>query len=111
MAATIAILVDELECGYQIGLVLHALEAARKRGARLLCFCGGSLGDPRPFRARRNFVYDLARAERVDGLIVLASTIGNYVGRDELLSFLERYRPLPIVSCGRVLPGYPSITV
>jgi len=111
MAATIAILVDELECGYQIGLVLGALEAARRRGLRLLGFCGGSLGDPRPYRAKRNFVYDLIGRERVDGLIVVSSTIGNHVGRDELLAFLQRYRDLPVVSCGLDLPGYPSITV
>jgi DNA-binding LacI/PurR family transcriptional regulator len=111
MAATIAILVDELECGYQTGLVLHALEAARRRGARLLCFCGGSLGDPRPFRGNRNTVYDLVAPERIDGLIILANTIGNYVGRKELLAFMERYRGVPVVSCGLALPGYPSVTV
>jgi DNA-binding LacI/PurR family transcriptional regulator len=111
MAATIAILVDELECGYQIGLVLHALEAARRRGLRLLCFCGGSLSDPRPFRARRNVIYDMVAAERVDGIIVLSSAISNHITRNELLAFFERYRPLPIVSCGLALPGYASITV
>src|SRR6476660_10032088 len=109
MAATIAILVDELECGYQIGLVLHALEAARRKGVRLLCFCGGSLNDPRSFRARRNGIYDLAAPGRIDGVIVLSSAISNYISRNELLGFLERYRPLPLVSCGLSLPGYTSI--
>src|SRR5262249_60598077 len=70
-----------------------------------------SLRDPRPFRAGRHTVYDLVGPERVDGVIVLASTMGNYVGRRELLAFLEGFRPLPIVTCGQRLPGYPGVTV
>jgi hypothetical protein len=118
-------LVDWLEDDYQNVVLEGAVQAARQRGANLVCFAGGALGNPggapsaekvasasaRRFGARRNGIYDLVGPDCVDGLMILSGTLGNYAGRDELIRFCERYRPLPMCSIAVSLPGMPSVLV
>ena len=49
--------------------------------------------------------------EPLDGLIIWASSLSSYVGRESIQSFCGRYRPLPIVSIGLVLDGIPSVVL
>jgi hypothetical protein len=49
---------------------MGAADAARELGADLITFVGGELEDPRDFAAQANAIYELASAERLDGLIV-----------------------------------------
>ena len=92
-------------------LYRSALDVADARGANLIAFVGGRLRDTRPFKTHANVVYDLVDREHVDGLIVKTSSLSNYVGREEVQRFCEKYRPLPIVSVGMELEGIPSVTV
>lgn len=108
---TFGLLVDWLEDEYQNNVLSGVEETARKHGANLLCFAGGVLGSPVRFAARRNYVYEFAGAHNVDGLVLLAGTMGNYVGLEHMARYLERYRPLPMVSVGAELPGTPSVLV
>jgi signal transduction histidine kinase/DNA-binding LacI/PurR family transcriptional regulator/AraC-like DNA-binding protein/ActR/RegA family two-component response regulator len=86
-------------------------DAAWERGGNLACFVGGHLQEPRGSGAHATLIYDLVSAESVDGLIVWASSLANYVSRETIKSFCERYRPLPLVSVGMLLEGIPSVTV
>ena len=108
---TIGLLVDWLETEYQDNVLAGAEETARKEGVNLLCFAGGVLGSPLRFAARRNYVYELAGPHNLDGVVVMAGTLGNYVGLAQVAQFLECYRPLPMVSVGAQLPTMPSIEV
>ncbi|MBN1609390.1 MAG: hypothetical protein JW940_22355, partial [Polyangiaceae bacterium] len=67
---TIGLLLDWLENNYQNRVLSVVDDAVRRRGAQLLCFTGGVLASPYRFGERRNFIYDLAGRENVDGLIV-----------------------------------------
>jgi diguanylate cyclase (GGDEF)-like protein len=55
-----------------------------------------------------NTTYDLV-SSRLNGLIALSGSMGPTLSDDQLLGFLARYEPLPVVSVGRVLPGIPSV--
>lgn len=114
----LGLLVDWLEDDYQNIVLRGAVEAARERGVGLICFAGGSLGQPQNgskaaprFGAPRNAVFGLANPRNVDGMMVLSGTLANSVGRQELLRFCDAYRPLPMCSIAVALPTMPSVLV
>jgi signal transduction histidine kinase len=47
----------------------------------------------------------------VDGLVFMSGTLGNFVDLEELRTFCERYRPLPMISIALALGGIPSVLV
>jgi DNA-binding LacI/PurR family transcriptional regulator/anti-anti-sigma regulatory factor len=85
------------------------LDAARDHDANVICFPGFNLRDPRSFQGQANVLYSLVGTENVDGVVSWASTIGNYVDADEIRAFHEHYRPLPVVTIGRVMEGFPGL--
>ncbi|MFL7794507.1 MAG: substrate-binding domain-containing protein [Anaerolineae bacterium] len=85
------------------------LDAAQKHDANVVCFPGFNLRDPRSFQEQANILYSIVGVENVDGVISWASTIGNYVDADEIQTFHERYHPLPVVTIGRVIEGFPGL--
>jgi DNA-binding LacI/PurR family transcriptional regulator/signal transduction histidine kinase len=60
------------------------------------------------FFAEANAAYDLV-SPRLSGLIALAGSMGPTLSDAELLGFLARFAPMPLVSVGRVLPSIPSV--
>jgi DNA-binding LacI/PurR family transcriptional regulator len=109
---TIGLLINQVTIGLNSGYLWSGvLETAQERGANLLGFAGGHLNDPFEFNARSNVLYELIDKERVDGLIVWASSLGSYVSPEAIRSFCSSYRPLPIVRIGMALAGIPSIVL
>jgi signal transduction histidine kinase/DNA-binding LacI/PurR family transcriptional regulator/AraC-like DNA-binding protein/ActR/RegA family two-component response regulator len=109
---TIGLLVNQVVSGLNSGYLWSGvLETAHERGANLLGFAGGHLSDPYEFNACSNVLYELIDKERVDGLIVWASSLASYVGPEAIRGFCEDYRPLPMVSIGMALAGIPSIVL
>ncbi len=87
-----------------------SLEAER-RGVRLVTFCGGILYGKSNHQHEWNKIYDLASKESLDGLIVLSASLGQACSTGEMESFLNRFKPLPMVSIGAALRGIPSVVV
>jgi DNA-binding LacI/PurR family transcriptional regulator len=108
---TIGFVVDWLEDSYQSTVLRGAYDAARARGAKLLCFAGGVLDAPERGGAQRNHIYDLAGVGSVDAAIVMSGTIGNYAGYDRLVAFCQRFRAVPLCSIALELPEIPSVVV
>lgn len=81
----------------------------QERGANFIRFPGGPLHSPVGFQAQANVLYDLITAENVDGLVIWGAVLARNVSLEEMKSFLERYRPLPMVSIGLSLEGVPSV--
>lgn len=108
---TLALFASKLELTYQAPIWRGAAEVAQQRGANLLCFAGGMLyGAPTiPYDQQGNVIYDLVSSESVDGLIVVSSSIGTFLGNAEMTAFCRRYAPLPVVSIGFAIEGVPSI--
>ncbi len=107
-APTFGVLVDWLE-GEELR-VGGVVEAARESDVNLICFVGAALHAPFRFGEQRNVVYDLARSEGIDALVILA-TLGNHLGLDDLARYCARYRPLPMSSIAAELEGMTSILI
>jgi PAS domain S-box-containing protein len=87
------------------------VDAAQKRDVNVICFVGLCLHSPNGFEAQANVIYDLVSAEKLDGLVIMAGTIGQFVWPEEKRAFIERYHPLPIVTLEGHLAGIPNIYV
>jgi DNA-binding LacI/PurR family transcriptional regulator len=108
---TVGFLVDQLESSYQWSILRGALDAARDRGARILCFAGGVLGATGRDGARRDGLFELVGPANVDGLVILSGTLGNLIGADGLRAYCERFWPLPMCSVALELEGMSSVCV
>jgi DNA-binding LacI/PurR family transcriptional regulator/anti-anti-sigma regulatory factor len=92
-------------------------DAARERGANVICFAGEFLfsgeGLQAPFgrKAQVHMLKNLVSAERLDGLVIWGGILALVVGPDEAKAICERYRPLPMVNVGSPLEGIPSVLV
>lgn len=104
---TVGFLVDWLQDSYQWSILGGALDAARDRGANLLCFAGGILGEP----SGRDRIFEMVSQENVDALVILSGTVGNRVGAASLGAYCERFRPLPMCSVALELEGISSVCV
>ncbi len=87
------------------------VDAAKKRDVNVICFPGLWLHSPHGFEAQANAIYDLVSAERLDGLVIMMSAITPMMGPEEKRAFIERFRPLPIVTLESDVEGTPNIYV
>jgi signal transduction histidine kinase/DNA-binding LacI/PurR family transcriptional regulator len=104
-------LTDWLGYSYQASVYAGIADVAEERDAHLICFGMGSSEAPYVFGIQRNVLGDLVGPQNVDGLVVMSGTLSNFVTAAELVTFIERYRPLPMVSIGMALDGMPSVLV
>jgi signal transduction histidine kinase/DNA-binding LacI/PurR family transcriptional regulator len=95
----------------QSGLFLGAAEAARRRGASIICIPGGTPGD-QPFAGPvlRSPLYDHVSSADVDGLII-SGTFGASVSPETFRNFCSRYAPMPLVSIDQALGDMPAVFV
>ncbi len=111
---TIAFLVDRIlgTSGYQSEVWRGIVEAARNHDVNVICYTGGCLNATMNFdeyEYQRNVIYELIPEKHVDGLMIGAGVIGQYVSFEELTTFCRRYLPLPTVSIGFEVTGVPSL--
>jgi sigma-B regulation protein RsbU (phosphoserine phosphatase) len=111
-SSSIGVLVDFLEdSSYHWTLLRAATDAARDRGAHLVCFVGGVLGAPHGESGERNNVFELAHPKNIDALLLLSGPIGYRIGSDGLTRYCERFAPLPTCSIGIELDGISSVCI
>jgi DNA-binding LacI/PurR family transcriptional regulator/signal transduction histidine kinase/ActR/RegA family two-component response regulator len=110
-APTVGVLADWLEGEYQSAILGGIVEAARESGVNLVLLAGCMERAPLRSGERHNAAYDLARSEEVDGLVLLAGTLANHHGQDDLVHYCERYRPRPMTSVAAELEGMTGILV
>ena len=86
-----------------------AAEAARELGVNLICYPGGALRDPLGYRKQSNVLYSLVDPRRVDGIILVSSSIDFAASRAEMETFIRQFEGLPLVSIEEEFPGIPSL--
>lgn len=110
---TIGLLINQIEGRYQSLIRRGLTDLARDAGVRLIIYVGRSLGSPYGNEDHFNRIYSLAAGstheERPDGLVVTAGSIGSFLEAEQNLAFLEFFKPVPLVTIGMNLPGYPSV--
>ncbi len=90
---------------------LGATRAAKAAGINVVTFAGHALKTPMGYASKANVIYELLSPERLDGVLLLSSGLGLYVGLEGMVAFSERLRALPRVSLQMRLPGTPSILI
>ncbi len=108
---TMGLLLTTFDEPYQGSVWPGIADVAEEQDINLLCFAGEVLHSPYGFEAQGNRLYDLVSAQTVDGLVVMAGSLGNVVGSAGMAEFCRRYRPLPLASIALALEGIPSILV
>ena len=108
---TIALLADGYSSEYSIQIRNAVAREAQRRNVNLLSFAGVRLGAPSPIEATQNRLYDWVSSQRVDGIVLVSSTLGHYCGAPGLEALCRRYAPLPVCSIGLALEGTPSLVV
>ncbi len=96
---------------YQMAVWEGALEAAKQRGYALIFACGGRLSSPVSGESPGNIAYSFMTPETVEGVLALSTAIGTFVGGEEIRAFCASFAPLPLVSVGISVEGYPFATV
>ncbi len=108
---TIALLADGYSSEYAIQVRNAVAREAQRRDVNLLSFAGVRLGAPSPIEATQNRLYDWVSTRRVDGIVLVSSTLGHYCGAPGLEALCRRYAPMPMCSIGLALEGVPSFVV
>src|SRR5664279_6460995 len=94
----VGVLLDHIESDYHTEMLVGVVQAAHQRRARTLIIPGGALTKPGDPPVARNFIYDLIAGAKLDGLLVLAGSLGNYCGMDHVRSWLPRMEHIPLVA-------------
>lgn len=107
----IAFLIDHLCGDYQVEARAAIERAAEIRGVDLLVVAGRTLEVPDSGDAVQNVLFDFVGPAMVDGVVVLSSTVGHFVGTTGLRLFFMRFVPLALCSVGHAIAGVPSIII
>jgi DNA-binding LacI/PurR family transcriptional regulator len=106
---TIGLLVDWLNTQYQQDILSGASDFARDQKINLLCFEGGCIFSSREYEAQRTLLFDLAGPENVDGLIIMAASIGHFASFEMIKDFCAHFHPIPVVTIAMDFDGIPSV--
>lgn len=112
---TIGLLIDNVvgEGLYHAALWSGVADAAKDRDVNVICFSGGTLTHSpfNPYESQRNIIYELATPRTVDGLVIVGTTLANFVTDEYMDDFYNRYRALPSVCIGVTRSGIPSAMI
>jgi DNA-binding LacI/PurR family transcriptional regulator/signal transduction histidine kinase len=108
---TIGLITDWIEQRYQASIYAGIADVLREKDINLLSFVIGSLNEPYEFIAQSNLISHLVSSENVDGLIIMSGTLSNYIHPEELNTFIDSYRILPMTSIALPFEGIPSIVI
>lgn len=107
----LGLLTNDLVGAYQYAVWAGVDEAARERDCHLVVFSGGEIGASDQVKRMRNQAFETVGPEDVDGLVLLATALGNHMGPSEAARWCERFRPLPVVTLGTEVGDLPAILV
>ncbi|MFZ5897048.1 MAG: SpoIIE family protein phosphatase [Myxococcota bacterium] len=92
---------------YQAEILAGVHEECRRREFDVYCFAGGNLSTDEPW----NFAYELARAEQLDGAILVPGTMGVSHEHPRALGLVEKFRGIPLSTIGVRYPAVASVCV
>lgn len=119
---TIGLLIDFLEMSYSSKIIRGCISAAREHDVNLIIYPGGAINEERKFdvdqmgadrysginNVQRTIVYEYAKRDRLDGIIISTATIGIYMTERELQEFTGSFT-IPVLLLEKELEGYSSI--
>lgn len=108
---TIGVLVDDLRSGNQNTIVNGVSSITNENDINLICFIGGMLDSSLKYSSNRNIIYNLVSTENVDGLIILADSLGTLIDTKSFAEFIKKFNSIPTISIGMLIEGIPSLSI
>lgn len=105
----IGVLINQIEGRYQSLLLKGLSESANNNNMRFLYFVGKSINDPNKNETLYNSIYNLAKSDKLDGLIAMTGSIGNYITKEDNSDFFSKFTTKPMVTIGSLMKGIPGI--
>ncbi|MBN2736458.1 MAG: substrate-binding domain-containing protein [Spirochaetales bacterium] len=104
----IGYIVDWLDNEYQKQIAEGIIEAVNENSIKITLFEGAAY-IPKDHDAKKNYIFNLAKTSRIDGLIIQAVSLSHYFKTlTNLKDFCDSYSQ-PAVCIGLEIPGHPSI--
>ncbi|TYQ16902.1 UNVERIFIED_CONTAM: DNA-binding LacI/PurR family transcriptional regulator [Acetivibrio alkalicellulosi] len=107
---TIGIMINCLNGSYLTYFWLMIKKAAEKLDCNLIVYEGRAINYYTQSDKKHTIIYGFIDKKRVDGLIMTSALTDNLNDR-ECMQFLERFKGIPLISIGKVIPGFTSILV
>jgi DNA-binding LacI/PurR family transcriptional regulator/serine phosphatase RsbU (regulator of sigma subunit) len=107
----IALLVNSLDSAYQTSLKNSIARVAARRGIDLCVVLGRELQHEDEDERAHNVIYDWISPQSIDGAILIAGAMANFVGTEGIAELCRRLAPINTCSIALALPGVPSITI
>lgn len=119
---TIGLLIDFLEMSYSGKIIRGCIAAAKEQNVNLIIYPGGAINEERKFDVdqmgadrfsgvnnfQKTIVYEYAKRDNLDGLIISAATIGIYMTEEEFKEFIDAFS-VPVLLLEKEMEGYSSI--
>jgi serine phosphatase RsbU (regulator of sigma subunit)/DNA-binding LacI/PurR family transcriptional regulator len=105
---TVGFLTTESSLPYNASLIAALAATCEDRDVNLVVFTNAYLRRDGA-GAQRLFAAKLAGPDNVDAMIV--PTLGNEAAPEQILEFVERFRPLPVCTVSLTLPGHPNVQI
>ncbi len=84
--------------------------ACRDHGVNLICYPGRFIKSPVEFETQRNVIYHMIDSQWIDGMVMMGG-LNAWIDPQETQAFLDRFRPMPIVTTGIIIDGIPGVSV
>ncbi len=111
LSPIVGVLVNQIDGRYQSVIYKSMLDYTRKNSLKLLFFVGRALNSPYAGEEQYNRIYELAKSNKINGLIVVSGSLGNYIGPEGLLEYLKLFPEIPKVSLSFKLNNIPSVLI
>ncbi len=84
--------------------------ACRDHGVNLICYPGRFIKSPVEFETQRNVIYHMIDPAWIDGMVMMGG-LNAWIDPQETQAFLDRFRPMPIVTTGIIIDSIPGVSV
>ncbi|MFW5808512.1 MAG: LacI family DNA-binding transcriptional regulator, partial [Spirochaetota bacterium] len=112
MAHTIGLVIDQLVYEYHAEFWQGVSEQAVKSGINIVSYVGSTIDYADSMLRTQNKIYDIITEKRVEGAIILTSSVTSHISPDEKRAELRKISSrMPIVCIGDIFDEYPSIGV
>ncbi|TYQ12834.1 UNVERIFIED_CONTAM: DNA-binding LacI/PurR family transcriptional regulator [Acetivibrio alkalicellulosi] len=108
---TIGVMINGLDGNYLTYFWIMVKKAAEKFDCNLIVYEGRALQYNKESNGKHSIVYGFVDKNRIDGLIMTSSAILSFVDEKNYDKFCNRYKDIPKISIGKVIPYATSLLI
>ena len=108
---TIGLFGDQINYVIPIFIFRAVKEVTIEHNINMLYIQVEPVNSPHAYRKQSNILYHFISDQNLDGLVLTSNILGSFITQQELINICRQYDPLPVVSMGMVLEGFPSVVL